>query len=451
MSGPVYDLVILGGGISGAGILRDAAMRGLKTLLIEKGKPAHGTTINSSWLIHGGLRYLYYDRYTTHLTSWDSGHIVRIARPLLHRLPVVWPVYEEHTHGIENVEALMESYDRFQAMKLGRRHLRLSAEQVLAIFPTIREQGLVGGLAFDEYWVDPSALVGENLESGRRYGGEALTDTEVVELHREGGTLRAVTVKDAAGTRRIEGRVFVNATGPWVDETAKKAGLRVPLRLRRGTHLLYKKRLFKAGLLLEAAESKRYVFVLPMGERHTLIGPTDVPCPEPPDAIKPEAAEVDYLLRSMTRYFADFDPAYDALTVGARPILGAENIDESLLSREYEVFDHADEGVEGFVTLGGGKMSSFRIMAEDVVDIACRKLGKEARCRTHEETLAGGKVPEIPVIDFPGPAARAFMQRHPYVRKAHAMGHLAFQAAKHWAGKLAAPDPQPDFFEHFKD
>lgn len=89
----MYDVIIIGGGITGAGILRDLTLRGLKVLLVEKGRPAHGTTVNSSHLIHGGLRYLLYDRLTTHTTCWDSGHILRIARPLLTRLPILWPIY----------------------------------------------------------------------------------------------------------------------------------------------------------------------------------------------------------------------------------------------------------------------------------------------------------------------------------------------------------------------
>ncbi|MBK8575619.1 MAG: FAD-dependent oxidoreductase [Elusimicrobia bacterium] len=109
-----YDAIVIGGGITGAGILRDFALRGVRALLVEKGDLGCATTASSSHLIHGGLRYLLYDRLTTHATCWDSGHIVRIARPLLTRLPILWPVYRDHRRGLETVETLLESYDGFQ-------------------------------------------------------------------------------------------------------------------------------------------------------------------------------------------------------------------------------------------------------------------------------------------------------------------------------------------------
>jgi hypothetical protein len=141
-----YDVIVIGGGVTGSGTARDCAMRGLRTFLVERGKPAMGTTVTSTHLIHGGLRYLLYDRLTTHTTCWDSGHIVRIARPLLRRLPILWPVYQGHSHGLETVETLLESYDGFQRMKLGLAHLRLSARQALALVPGLKPAGLQAGM-----------------------------------------------------------------------------------------------------------------------------------------------------------------------------------------------------------------------------------------------------------------------------------------------------------------
>src|SRR5437667_7367406 len=134
-------------------------MRGLRTLLVERRRPAMGTTITSTHLIHGGLRYLLYDRLTTHTTCWDSGHIVRIARPLLQRLPILWPVYKGQSHGLETVETLLESYDGFQRMKLGLPHLRLTPEEARGLIPGLKSEGLLGAVSFDEWWVDPAALV----------------------------------------------------------------------------------------------------------------------------------------------------------------------------------------------------------------------------------------------------------------------------------------------------
>ncbi|MEK7745615.1 MAG: FAD-dependent oxidoreductase, partial [Elusimicrobiota bacterium] len=139
-----FDAVVIGGGITGAGVLRDLALRGLNAVLLERGEPGMATTASSTHLIHGGLRYLLYDRPTTHATCWDSGNIRRIAAPLLTRMPIVWPVYRGHSHGLETVETLLESYDSFQRMKQGLPHLRLSAPATLRLFPGLSREGLLG-------------------------------------------------------------------------------------------------------------------------------------------------------------------------------------------------------------------------------------------------------------------------------------------------------------------
>lgn len=427
-----WDVLILGGGVTGAGILRDCALRGLRACLVEKGELARGTTSNSSHLIHGGLRYLLYDRFETHLTCWDSGHILRTAGLLLTRLPILWPVYRDHRHGLETVETLLQAYDRFSAMKGGRPHLRLSPEQVLAIFPTLKPDGLQGALSFDEWWTDPRALVSANVESARRHKAEAILQSEAVALLREGSRVTGARIRHQGSGREEEvaARLVVNATGPWADRTAALADCRVALRLRQGTHLVYDKLPYKAGLLVEAADRERYVFLLPFGTM-TLVGPTDVPCPTAPDALTPQDEEIAYLLASMRRYFPDFPERYDRLLCGARPIL-AQAADERLLSRDYELFDHERrEAIAGFITIAGGKLSSYRKMAEDVTDLLCRKLGKTAACRTHQETLWGEPVRDIPPDPLPPKRFRRFLNRHPRLRELYALSCLAVEYARH--------------------
>ena len=258
MSGP-FDVVIIGAGVTGAGVARDCAMRGLSTLLVEKSKPAMASTVSSTHLIHGGLRYLLYDRLTTHTTCWDSGHIIRIAAPLLTRLPIVWPVYQNHTHGLETVETLLEVYDGFQRMKGGKPHLRLNALETLRLVPGLNAHGLRGAVCFDEWWIDPVALVSQNIESAKRYGAKVLTDTAVTALKRSGGRIEGIV----AGDRDIRAGVVINAAGPWVDKVSSLAGVRIPLRLQKGTHLKYNARLVPVGLLLEAVDRGRYAFASP--------------------------------------------------------------------------------------------------------------------------------------------------------------------------------------------
>lgn len=442
-----YDVLILGGGATGAGILRDCALRGLRACLVEKGELARGTTINSSQLIHGGLRYLLYDRFETQLTCWDSGHILRTAGPLLKRLPILWPVYRGHRHGMATVETLLSAYDRFSAMKGGRPHLRLTPEQVRAVFPTIQPEGLLGALSFDEWWLDPVALVKANVDSAKARRAEAIVQAEAIALTRADGRVTGARLRYRGSGRQEElaAQLTVNATGPWADRTAALADCKVPLRLRQGSHLVYDKLPFKAGLLVEAEDRKRYVFLLPFGSV-TLVGPTDVPCPTGPDSLKPQTEETAYLLASMRRYFPDFPERFDRLMCGARPIL-AQVADERLLSRDYEIFDHETrDGVPGFVTIAGGKLSSYRKMAEDLTDLACRKLGRTAHCPTRNETLWGEPVHEVPDYPLPPPRLKAFLNRHPRLRELYALSHLGVEFVRH---AFRNSPPPADFYSHY--
>lgn len=433
-----FDVIVIGGGVTGAGVARDCAMRGLNTLLLERGAPGHGTTVTSTHLIHGGLRYLLYDRLTTHTTCWDSGHIVRIARPLLHRLPILWPVYAGHTHGLETVETLLEVYDGFQEMKGGKPHLRLSPRETLRLVPGLKPEGLKGALAFDEWWVDPLALVQQNLDSAVRHGAQVRVKTPVERLLRTIGRVDGVVVDG----REIRASMVINAAGPWVDQVAGLAGASIPLRLQKGTHLVYKDRLTPVGLLLEAAGGGRYVFVVP-SPQGTLVGPTDLPAPSDPDSVSSSPEELRYLLDSVRLYLKDFPERYDSTVVGARPILGQSG-SEKLLSREYEVFDHAErDSLQGFLTIGGGKMSDFRVMAEAVTNLACARLGVPRHCRTHLETLGGEAVGKIPFFPRPSRPLKRFLRGHPRLRELYSLAYLGAAFARHAAAKTFQANAMP--------
>ncbi|MBI5200190.1 MAG: FAD-dependent oxidoreductase [Elusimicrobia bacterium] len=449
------DAVVIGGGITGAGVVRDLALRGLRCVLLEKGRAGRQTTAASTHLIHGGLRYLLYDRLTTQTTCWDSGNIVRIAKGLPTRLPIVWPVYRGHKHGLETVETLLESYDSMQPMKLGRPHLRLSAEETLRLIPALAPDGLLGSLIFDEWWVDPVGLVNANLDSARKNGAEIRENAKVASFNRDGAAVTGVTLEDGS---TIRSRLVINASGPWVERIADLAGLKVPMRLQRGTHLVYppldmlKVSGVPLGLLLEAEGGDRYVFVVPLGNE-TFVGPTDIPFNGDPDELKPTEDEVAYLYRSAKRYLP-LPERRTGTVIGARPILGQAG-SEKLLSREYEVVDHeARDRVSGFITIAGGKLSDFRLMAQDAGDLSSRKLGKGGPCRTHLERFDGSSVGEIPYYAPPPRALKKFLRRHPRLRELHALGHLGWQFAGHFGRKALGGCPSAtldDFKKNYGD
>lgn len=435
-----FDLVVVGGGVTGAGVARDAALRGLRVALIERGRPGGGTTAASTHLIHGGVRYLLYDRLTTHSSCEDSGHIVRAAGELLTRLPIVWPVYQGHARGLETVETLFEQYDRFQPMKYGRAHLRLTAEATRRVVPGLSPEGLLGALVFDEWWVDAEALARRTLDSARAAGAEILLETPVTSLLKNGARVTGVR----AGGRELRGRITVNAAGPWIDKVSALAGVSLPLRLMKGSHLIYRdKALTPVGLLLEAEDRSRYVFVVP-SPLGTWVGPTDLPGPLDPDLTRTTDEEIGYLTRSVRRYFASWPERHDATIVGSRPILGQPGA-EKLLSRDFEVFDHeARDGVAGFLTIGGGKMSDYRVMAETAVDAACRKLGAGGPCRTHLLTLDGKPVSEIPNWPRPSPGLKKFLRTKPLLRELHALSYLGAGMACHLARRAVGLTPIGD-------
>jgi len=436
----VFDIVVIGGGVTGAGVARDAALRGLKVALVERGTPGCGTTAASTHLIHGGVRYLLYDRLTTHATCWDSGHIVRTAGDLLTRLPLLWPVYRDHARGLETVETLFEEYDRFQPMKYGRPHLRLSASACARLMPAIKTEGLLGALSFDEWWVDAEKLAAQTLDSARAAGAEAILGASADAFLREGNRVTGVR---AAG-RELRGRVTINAAGPWVDKIARLAGASLPLRLMKGTHLIYRdKALTPTGLLLEAEDRSRYVFVVP-SPLGTWVGPTDLPGPADPDEARSTDEEIGYLTRSVRRYFPNWPERHDAAIVGSRPILGQPG-DEKLLSRDFEVFDHESrDAIPGLLSIGGGKMSDYRVMAEAVTDAACRKLNVTARATTHLTTLAGQPVLKIPDWPQPSPSLKRFLRTRPHLRELHSLAHLGAAFASHLARRAAGLCPELD-------
>jgi glycerol-3-phosphate dehydrogenase len=235
--------------------------------------------------------------------------------------------------------------------------------------------------------------------------------------------------------------VTINAAGPWIDKVSSLAGPRIPLRLRQGTHLAYDRALAPVGLILEAVDRERYVFVLPH-PGGTLIGPTDLDAPPDPDALRASEDEIRYLADSARRYLPGLPP-HARVVVGARPILGQSG-SEKLLSREYEILDHAGQGAAGLLTAGGGKMSDFRLMAKDAVDLACARLGRALPCRTERVTLEGAELPPPPVFPRPSRPLKRFLRAHPHLRELHAWAHLAGAYFRHWGRRAGGSTPWAD-------
>lgn len=422
-----YDLIVVGGGINGCGIARDAAMRGLDVALFEKNDFSTGATWASSGLIHGGLRYLSNDPRVTKKSCYDSGHIQRIAPHLLFRVPFLYPVRGDTLANkvlLELVEIYFDTYDRYAHLKGGAPHTRMTREQALELEPGLPDD-IIGAVTTDEWGIDSSRLTVINAIDAAEHGADIHTYREVADfLWEDGssgrrGTMRGVRVRDRirGGTEEVYGRRILNATGPWAERTANEAGAQMcRIRPGKGIHLVLAGRVTNYAIITEAIDG-RQIFLAPH-QNVTYVGTTDDDYWGDLDAIPILEDEVKYLLDGVQRIFPSVDEhRIIDTTVGCRPTLYDDRKYESDLSRDHEIFDHADEGIPHFLSMGGGKLAAYRLMAEEAVDLVCEQLGIDAECRTHEKPLPGGEPHDLDPEAFTelglDPyAARRILYRH---------------------------------------
>ena len=387
------DVVVIGGGVTGAGLARDLALRGVSVLLLEKNDWGAGTSGASSWMIHGGPRYLEFDWNTTRQSCKDAGHIVRIARHLVHRCVFLLPVLPGDKLGIERLETAMEVYDRFQPLKDSHPHVRVSGAEARLLEPGLSPR-VTGAVTMEEWGVDPHRLTWANVLDTVRAGARALNHSSVEGILRDGGGVTGVRYRAPDG-HRVEAlaKVVVNAAGPWAPEVAAMAGATVPLRPAKGVHVVYDRRLSNFAISAEAVDGRELVMV-PHGSL-TLLGTTDDDYYGDLDAVEVLPDEVDYLVQAAERIFPDIRRHRPLrATAGVRPTLFQWRPNEDSLSRRFEVFDHRKrDRVSGLFTIAGGKLSMYRLMAEMTADAVCARLGVEARSSTAERPLPGAGRP----------------------------------------------------------
>jgi glycerol-3-phosphate dehydrogenase len=403
--------------VTGAGIARDLSLRGLSVLLLEKGDWGAGTSGSSTWMIHGGPRYLEFDWDTTRRSSEDAGHIVNIARHMVYRVAFIVPILHNDRNNIERMETAMEVYDRFQPLKKSNPHVRLTAEEARQAEPGLTKD-LVGAVTLEEWGVDPHRLVYANVQDAVAHGARALNHTRVIDVLRDEGKVIGVRYRGPDGVHsEARAKVVVNAAGPWVPEVSRMVGTDVQLRPAKGIHLVFPHRISNFGISAETVDG-RDVLMVAHGA-FTLLGTTDDDFYGDLDSVDVHEDEVDYLLQAFERVFPairNYRPV--RTTTGVRPTLFKWRRYEDELSRRYEVIDHAREGAEGFVTVAGGKLSMYRLMAEEASDAVCRKLGHQAPCTTATVQLPGSESEQEPAHELarrygiPALAAVRLQSRH---------------------------------------
>lgn len=399
-----HDVIILGGGVNGAGIARDCALRGMRVLLVEKNDLAKGASGANTGMIHGGIRYMRYDVHTTKMSCTDSGYIQRIAPHLLFRIPFLVPVAKPPPGSklktifdviyLELAEVFFEAYDQFQPLKRGKPHTRLTREEALALEPGLAPD-ILGAVTMDEWGIDPFRLVVENAVDAVEHGAVVLTYTELVSFMKDAaGAVVGVVVEDrVTGEKQTHSApVTINATGAWGPRTAALAGGWYQLRPGKGVHIVYSHRISNMGIVMDGVDG-RQMFLMPH-ENGSIIGTTDDDYYGDLDNPRATEDEVKYILQAARRVFPGIDKHRMSRTyVGIRPTLYAWGKNEDRLSREHEFYDHAPQGVPGLISVAGGKLAAYRQLSEEVSDLVGKRVGNSKACSTHERPLPGAEEP----------------------------------------------------------
>ncbi|HJR68275.1 MAG TPA: glycerol-3-phosphate dehydrogenase [Gemmatimonadaceae bacterium] len=397
-----FDVLIIGGGITGAGVARDAAMRGLRTALVERDDFASGTSSRSSRLIHGGLRYL--EHGWLHLvfeSSRERRTLMRIAPHLVRPLAFTWPVYDEARVPLWKLGAGLMVYDALALFRnLGGNHRRLVPDEVVELEPAIRRDGLRGGARYFDASTNDVRLTLANVKAAVDEGATVMNHAEVRMLRRAGSHVTGAHVVDRITGKGVDvtARAVVNATGPWSDSIRRMVDPHASTALRgtKGVHIAVPRARVanRDALTVLSAIDGRVMFVLPAG-LFTIVGTTDTDYAGPIDEVRATRADVDYLLRSANAYFPGAQlTASDVIAAwaGIRPLVAGRGADPGSTSREHAITWTAP----GLLSVTGGKLTTYRSMAASVVDQVVRALGATGHpAATHAVPLPGGDMSSL--------------------------------------------------------
>ena len=394
-----YDLAVIGAGINGAGIARDAAMRGLSVIALDKGDMCNATSAISSRLIHGGLRYLEYGEVPLVYESLhERRYLRRIASHLVKPLRICIPIYTGAKRGRLLIRLGMIAYDLLSWNKKLPRHDMLNRDAIIARERGLSSGGLVAAACYYDAQVNfAERLVLENLLAARAAGADIRTYSKVVDIATSQGAVKELTFEDTlTGARQTGGvRCVVNAAGPWVDNVLDSTGQTFPRFIggTKGSHIIVGA--FDGSpndaFYVEAESDGRPFFIIPWYGLY-LIGTTDIRYDDSLDEIRASGAEVDYLIAETNRVFpsanlskADVHYAY----AGVRPLPRQTEGPESAITRKHIIHSHGGE-IRRLFSIIGGKLTTYRNLAEQTVDKVGKALDRKLpECRTHDTVLPG--------------------------------------------------------------
>ena len=398
-----YDVVIIGGGITGAGIALDASQRGMKVALVEMQDFAQGTSSRSTKLVHGGLRYLKQAQIKVVAETGKERAIVYENGP--HVTTPEWmllPMHKGGTFGKFTTNLGLTAYDRLAGVKKYERKKMLSKKQTLNKEPLVKKDGLKGGGYYVEYRTDDARLTIEVMKRAEENGAEILNHTKSTDfIYDSKSKVRGIEVQDllTGEMYEINAKKVINAAGPWVDEVRKKDYTRnnKQLRLTKGVHVVIDQSKFplRQAVYFDTEKDGRMIFAIPR-EGKAYVGTTDTFYDN--DKTKPLTTQEDrdYLIDAINYMFPDVnvkDEDIESTWAGVRPLILEDGEDPSEISRKDEIW----EGKSGLLTIAGGKLTGYRHMALEIVDLLAKRLKQEykltfAECKTKHTPISGGDV-----------------------------------------------------------
>jgi glycerol-3-phosphate dehydrogenase len=393
-----FDLIIIGGGITGAGIALDAASRGMKTALVEKNDFASGTSSKSTKLIHGGLRYL--KQFHIKMVA-DVGKERRIVHKLAPHLvlpeKMLLPVLKKGSMGMFSISIGLKLYDFLAGVKGDDRRKMLGKRSTLKEEPLLPSDRIKGSGLYAEYRTDDARLTIEIMKTAHQHGATCINYVEASDFKYDNGKLSGIECRDVISNNSfsIKGKHIINAAGPWVDEirALNKSRQGKQLYLTKGVHLVVPKHKLRVhhSMYFEVQDG-RMIFLIPRNQI-TYIGTTDTPYDGDKDMLKVDKEDASYLINAVNEMFPEVDLTINDIESswsGLRPLIYEEGKSASEISRKDEIFISSS----GLVSMAGGKLTGYRKMAKKVVNKIAgdilRKTGKKYdKCRNLKIPLNG--------------------------------------------------------------
>lgn len=393
-----FDLVVIGGGITGAGIALDAASRGLTTALVEKGDFASGTSSKSTKLIHGGLRYLkQFDFWLVKEVGSERAVVHHLAPHLVLPEKMLLPLIENGSYGKWLTSIGLKVYDILAQVEGEDKRRMLERKEALKLEPLLPKKTLKGAGYYAEYRTDDARLTLENIKTSLQFGTSALNYAQVGDFLYRDGKVTGVKVKDLESGSEfdIKAKYVVNSTGPWVDELREtnnsKKGKK--LHLTKGVHLVFphEKLPVRQSVYFDIPDG-RMMFAIPRG-KVTYIGTTDTNYAGDKDNVRVDLADAMYLISAVNNMFPNINLQLEDIVsswAGLRPLINEEGKSPSELSRKDEIF----VSDSGLVSIAGGKLTGYRKMAERTVDLIAKRMEEDSgieikACTTDKIPLCG--------------------------------------------------------------